>query len=182
MFALKGLTNSKSINTDFSWEDKSTLFAESGTAYVMNTSDDREIAAENLVKHIMLNKIEGEEISLIGRSHGGNVAIQAAAILYEKYKIKVNIITLNTPSYNSGPKDPQGNKGINDMISFWDKGDNVAGGQSILTDNIFNPYSQDYYDTGGQTKTTNVEVVSNQPTGKKLMTQFIMMQISLKKQ
>ncbi len=167
MKALMGLTNSKTMDAGFSWEDKSIFFADEGTAYPLNTSDDREIAAENLVNYIIKNKKSGEEITLIGMSHGANVAIQAAEMLQEKHGIKVNIISVNAPSYNWGPEDPEGNKGINDMISFWDKGDNVAGGLSVLTDNFYGPYSQDYYDTDAQTKTTNVEIKSNQPTGEK---------------
>lgn len=169
MESLMGLTNSKTMDSGFSWEDKTDWYeiAESGTAYPLNTSYDREIAAENLVEYIIKNRKDGEEITLIGMSHGGNVAIQAAEMLEEKHGIKVNIITVNTPSYNWGPEDPEGNKGINDMISFWDKGDNVAGGLSVLTDNFYGPYSQDYYDQDAQTKTTNVEIKSNQPTGEK---------------
>jgi RHS repeat-associated protein len=159
MESLMGLTNSKTINTNFSWEDKSTFIAKSGTAYLMNTADDRKIAAENLVAYIVANRVEGDEITLIGHSHGANVAIQAASILADK-GIKVNIISINAPSYNWGSEDPEGNKGINDMISFWDKSDNVAGGKSILTDNFYGPYSQDYYDKNAQSKTTNVETKS----------------------
>ncbi len=159
MESLMGFTNSKTINTNFSWEDKSTFIAKSGTAYLMNTAYDRQIAAENLVAHIVANRVEGEEITLIGHSHGANVAIQAASILADK-GIKVNIISINAPSYNWGPEDPEGNKGINDMISFWDKSDNVAGGKSLLTDNFYGPYSQDYYDKDAQSKTTNVETKS----------------------
>ena len=33
-------------------------------------------------------------------SHGGNVAIQAAKVIFEKTGQKVNIITIATPAYN----------------------------------------------------------------------------------
>jgi hypothetical protein len=170
MKSLMGLTNSKTMDIGFSWESKGgmfTSFGKEGTAYLMHGSDDRKIAATNLVNHILKNKKSGEEITLIGLSHGGNVAIQAAEMLESKHGIKVNIITVNTPSYNSGPEKPQGNKGINDMISFWDKGDNVAGGQSKLTDPLFGPYSQDNYNKDAKSKITSVEMKSKLQTGEK---------------
>jgi RHS repeat-associated protein len=168
MEALMGLTNSKTQNVDFSWEDKSVIFADEGTAYPTNTIEDREIAATRLVEHIMNTKKDGEEITLIGMSHGGNLAVQAAQMLMDKHGIKANIITVNTPAYNSGTEDPAGKSGINDMISFWDKGDNIAGGWSKMTDNLFGPFSQDYYDEDAQKKTLNVESKSDQPTGEKI--------------
>jgi RHS repeat-associated protein len=157
---LKKLTNSKSIDTGFSWEDKSILFGSPGTAYKAHGSDDRTIAAQNLANYVFKNKIEDEEITLIGHSHGGNVSVQAAKILFEKYKIKVNVITVNTPAYNSGIEDPANNPGINDMISFYDDKDNIAGGVSKLSDCIIGPYSTDYYDADAKKKTTNVETSS----------------------
>ena len=48
-----------------------------------------------------------EGISLIGYSHGGNVAINAARKL-GKMGIKVNLITLSTPAYNTDFKDAYG--------------------------------------------------------------------------
>jgi hypothetical protein len=169
MKSLLGLTNSKTMDAGFSWEDKTSWYEplQSGTSHQLNNSYDRGIAAENLANYVFENRKKGEEITLIGMSHGGNVAIQAAEILYEKHGIKVNIITVNTPAYNMGVEDPEGKKGINDMISFWDKGDIIAGGLSLLSDNFYGPYSKDYYDKDAQTKTTNIESISNQPTGEK---------------
>ena len=80
-----------------------------------------------LVNFILANRIDGEEITIIGVSHGGNVTLQAANIL-GGIGYKVNVIALNRPSY-SGEKDvenPRNNKGINDMISIWTKDDPVA--------------------------------------------------------
>lgn len=88
--------------------------------------------AENaLVEYIKQNNVKGEDVTLIGVSHGGNVAIQAAGILGEG-GIKVNVITVNTPAENN-PKDvenPNSIEGINDMIQITTEGDWVAGGLS----------------------------------------------------
>lgn len=74
-----------------------------------DSDEAREDAATRLVDHIIAvrtklikeGKItESEPITIIGHSHGGNVAIQAANILVEIHKIdpkQINIVALNTP-------------------------------------------------------------------------------------
>ena len=58
----------------------------------------RREAAERLAKLVMETRKEGEPLTLVGHSHGGNVAIMAANILYERHKVKVDyLITFNTP-------------------------------------------------------------------------------------
>jgi|GEM_PF-6047354 len=49
-------------------------------------------------------------------------------VLYEKYKIKSNLIIINTPAYNgkNDTENPLNNPGINDMITFWTPEDQVA--------------------------------------------------------
>src|SRR5690606_21839089 len=62
-----------------------------------NTDRARKLAAEQLVQHVLSNRDLNQPLTLIGHSHGGNVAIMAANILAEK-RIKVdNLITINTP-------------------------------------------------------------------------------------
>lgn len=63
-----------------------------------NTSVARYAAAWKLVKEIMYNRNPDEPLTLVGHSHGGNVAILAANILYKQFNIKVdNLITINSP-------------------------------------------------------------------------------------
>ncbi|WP_123891873.1 RHS repeat domain-containing protein [Chitinophaga costaii] len=81
-----------------------------GNGY-LNQNTDRETAAHALVQHIissgLIDPKEGV-VTLIGHSHGGNVAIQAADELREyldskpEYKdMKINIITISTPAENT---------------------------------------------------------------------------------
>lgn len=109
-----------------------------------NGATDRSLAAMMLVVHVMnyrkVNNITNEEITLIGHSHGGNIAIQAAAKLNDLYGIQVNIITINTPAFNGqgDRENPDGNPGINDMISFNTDGDGVAGQIAPGSDDSYN--------------------------------------------
>jgi RHS repeat-associated protein len=103
-------------------------------APINNDYNIRKVAAQQLVKHIIETRAkmmangeitENESITLVGYSHGGNVSIQAAQMLNDKFGIKVNLITVGTPAKNSAfgtdadnpvfgnPEDPQGNTGIN---------------------------------------------------------------------
>lgn len=89
------LTNNSISNTNFSWQNKSKL---------TNDSSDRKEAAKSLVEYISTNRIKGEEITLIGHRHGGNVAIQAAKMYYEQTGERIDVITIATPAYNT-PKE-----------------------------------------------------------------------------
>jgi RHS repeat-associated protein len=119
---------------------------------LLNDMPLRNIAARRLVKHVVQTRSQmmkdnvitkDEHVSLIRYSHGGNVSIQAARILNKKYGIKVNLLTVSTPAYNSpfnvdsdnilfgDPEDPQGNPGINQHIQVVhekDKVVSIAGG------------------------------------------------------
>jgi RHS repeat-associated protein len=58
--------------------------------------------ADCLFETITANHIEGEAITILGHSHGGNVAILAAEAIYQHYKsegieVVINLVTLNTP-------------------------------------------------------------------------------------
>ena len=136
-------TNQKDTGTDFDDKVKESLIELTGntrsddsfrwSAGQMNGPKTRQIAAKKLVVHILKTRTEmlqnnliseAEPISLIGYSHGGNVSIQAAKMLYEDYGVKVNLVTISTPAKNSefncdsdnffygNDEDPQGNKGI----------------------------------------------------------------------
>jgi RHS repeat-associated protein len=79
--------NNKTSNVDFEWNGG-------------NSDGDRHAAAQQLVEHVLKNRKPGEPISLIGHSHGGNVAIEAANLLVKEHEIQANEITvvaLNTP-------------------------------------------------------------------------------------
>lgn len=131
----KRLTGSTVIDETFRWK-----------APITNDMPMRKVAAQELVQHIIDTRAkmiaekritEDEPVSLIGYSHGGNVAIQAADMLYDKYKIKINIVAVSTPAYNSwfgvdkgnflfgNAEDPQGNKGINSMIHVIHQNDRI---------------------------------------------------------
>ena len=131
----KRLTGNTVIDETFRWN-----------APITNDMPMRKIAAEELVKHIVETRAkmiadktitEDEPVSLIGYSHGGNVDIQAADMLYKQYNIKVNLVNVSTPAYNSwfgvdkdnwlfgNAEDPQGNEGINAMIHVIHQNDRV---------------------------------------------------------
>lgn len=116
--ALIKLTNNKTVNSNFDWSGK-------GNG-IFQTKADRTKAAERLVQHILDNKVEGEEITLIGASHGANVSIQAAKMLGEM-GYEVNLISINRTSYNEegDSENPDGNNGINDHIDIRTKNDKV---------------------------------------------------------
>ncbi|TCJ16251.1 alpha/beta hydrolase, partial [Flaviaesturariibacter flavus] len=96
------LQHSKWINTAFEWGG----FLGYGNN-PFNDIEDRRRAAKKLVKYIMANRKEGEDITLIAHSHGGNVAIQAAPMLRaaldkaDAADVKINIITVATPAVNN---------------------------------------------------------------------------------
>ena len=102
---IKQLSGNKTVNQDFSWEtDKgfdNTFF---------NDQSDRHEAAQALSKHVISNMKSGEDITLIGHSHGGNVALQAVKLinaqLDEGDSRKIHVISIATPAYN-GASDPE---------------------------------------------------------------------------
>ena len=124
--------NTYTDNT-FSWGKYSPLW---------NSRDNyRGKAAKNLVNHVVnlrtilieRGDISPEEpITLVGYSHGGNVALQAAAEIYKLTGVKPNIITVATPAYNDGSvEDPVNNDAIKmhlHLYSEYDGVDGIAGG------------------------------------------------------
>lgn len=135
------ITNNKFYNTGFNWK-----------APLSNKEKTRAKAADQLADYVMAHRVEGEDITLIGHSHGGNVAIQAAKIIYQKTGKKVNIITVATPAYNKkgDNENPETQKAyINDHIAIWNKIDGISGGLA----------GDDYYTNS--TITTNIEINVN---------------------
>jgi RHS repeat-associated protein len=108
-------------------------------APLWNNEKDRTLAAVQLVsyiistrKYLLENKLinENEPVSLLGYSHGGNVAIQASNFLNNLFGIKVNLVTLSTPAYRSGfifkdPEDPRESSGINYHVHISHQNDAV---------------------------------------------------------
>jgi len=135
-------TSTGVVNYGFDWSKQS--------SWINNVSD-RKVAAESLAQYVINNNTKGDDITLVGYSHGGNVAIQAADMIYQKTGQKVNIITIATPTHNEGQylnyknsknnfarelyelyqikskENPEFSNGINDMKHFWLNDDGVAG-------------------------------------------------------
>jgi RHS repeat-associated protein len=134
------VTNNEYYNIGFNWK-----------APIYNGEKMRAAAAQQLADYVSTHKVEGQEITLIGHSHGGNVAIQAAKIIYEMTGKKVNIITIATPAYNKkGDKEnPETQKNyINDHIAIWNRIDGVSGGLA----------GDDYYTNSTITKNVEINV------------------------
>ncbi|MGP1500518.1 MAG: RHS repeat domain-containing protein [Bergeyella cardium] len=135
------ITNNKHYNRKFNWD-----------APIYNYQKMRKSAAVKLAQYVMKHRVKGEEITLIGHSHGNNVSIQAAKLIYDKTKQKVNILSIAPPAYNKAgdPENPETQKEyINDHINLWNKLDSVSGDLA----------GDDYYNN---TITTNIEIdVSN---------------------
>lgn len=163
-FITKNLTNNIHSDATFSWQDRNGY---------LNNENGRKNAAFDLVLHIIdyrqKNNITNEEITLIGHSHGGNVAIQAAHYLNDIYGITVNIVNFNTPAYN-GSKDkenPQVGYGINQLVHYWTKQDGVAGGAA----------GDSRYEDGVRTNVTNIEL--NNPLKKDVILSHFQRNINL---
>ena len=127
-----GISTSTKADMGFTWDKPGGLDLNKQ----LNDYDDRETAAWLLVDYVLANMVKGEEINLCGYSHGGNVAIQAAHILYERYGIVSNLITINTPTFEKHTsldghpqymEAPFADPGINDHVHMWTALDNVAG-------------------------------------------------------
>ena len=102
---LMRITGNTKIDDGFRWN-----------APIHNNSVMRNMSAKQLVHYIVQKRLsmiknkeitEDEVISIIGYSHGGNVAIQAARKL-GKLGIEVNLVTLSTPAYNTDGNDAYG--------------------------------------------------------------------------
>jgi hypothetical protein len=99
---------------------------------------------------------ENEPVSLIGYSHGGNVADMAIAILNDQFGLKANLITISTPAYNSmfnvdydafaigNPQDPQGNDGIFNHVHMVHENDRVVDVLAGGSHSYSNPKTKNY--------------------------------------
>ena len=116
------LTNNETSNTRFSWEDLDGI---------LNNTESRRQAAERLAQFAVDNRVEGEEITLIGHIHGGNVAIQAARMIFDETGEQVNLITIATPTYSNFRENPASwlnARAVNDHLHLWNSIDGVQGG------------------------------------------------------
>ena len=96
------LSGNRTFNSTFKWGNK----IKWGNGFT-NNENDREKAAQKLANFAFNNRKDGEDITFIGHSHGGNVSIQAVPLLrklLDKNKlnnVKINIITVSTPVDNN---------------------------------------------------------------------------------
>jgi RHS repeat-associated protein len=154
---LSKYTKSSINETSFNWNEDvittSTVTSNSGIThkvessrkrnYTFNNEEDRKIAAGNLVNHILdfrreqgideydengqMTVLGAEPITLIGHSHGGNVSIQAAKMLYDEHGIQLDLITIATPTYKGTAEDPSSNPGIAHHLHIFNDMDGVQG-------------------------------------------------------
>jgi RHS repeat-associated protein len=143
---LQRLTNTTWHNTKFEWGG----FLNYGNNF-FNDIEDRTRAAKKLVNYIMnvrtkgpqADKIKGEDITIIGHSHGGNVAIQAVPLLRKALDkanmndIKINVITVATPTVNAegNLENPKTHSGILDShIHIYNEVDGVQVDMANMVD------------------------------------------------
>jgi hypothetical protein len=105
MRIINSITGNLKFNSDFDW-------SRGGDNGFFNNEENRLNAARDFADHVLNNLSNlDENITLIGHSHGGNVAIQAVDLIREGLKDrnidkKINLITIATPAYN-GIDDPE---------------------------------------------------------------------------
>lgn len=110
------LTTNSTADFGFEWGSGKTIWKKGNGPW--NNSDDRLKAAQELADHVMANltlvqgpdgkMVPSEDITLIGHSHGGNVAIQAAPIIREQLDarggafadLQIHLVTVATPAMN----------------------------------------------------------------------------------
>jgi hypothetical protein len=139
------MSGNKTVESTFSWFSSSHIEKDIGITYgngVFNNKNNRARAANNLVKNVMNNLTGDEDITLIGHSHGGNVAIQAVPKLREALDkagyshIKINLITISTPAENAldDPENPESyGSMINKHIHIYNTIDGIqTGGATIF--------------------------------------------------
>lgn len=147
--SLLQLTNSETVDVGFAWNIlvPGRLYGQRRLNGTHNSVSDRTQAAEMLVEYIVEQhttvEADGshtinwdEPITLIGHSHGGNVAIQAAKLLFLEYGVTADIITIATPTMADGAgglEDPDGGAGAEGIIHhlhIWNIIDGIQGGAS----------------------------------------------------
>jgi RHS repeat-associated protein len=147
---LMRMTTNQTADFGFEWTNEKGF--ENG---FFNSKDDRSKAANALAQYAFLNKKAGENITLIGHSHGGNVSIQAAPILRNLLDaegltdVKINVVTVATPAEQhvfdkEYPKLWDSNSAIDELIMVFNefdqiqrKGANTASFVSLTTTDPF---------------------------------------------
>lgn len=160
--ALKKLTNNEvEYSSQFSWESK--LPPRALTRFGNQGRRQRKRAAKKLVNFIEATFIEGAEITLVGVSDGGNVALQAAQMLNDKHNVKVNIITLNTPgTLDDFSENPNVNSGVNDLIQLSTYDDFVV---TAIGGGVQNPGSDPKFEGGMLESNTEAYPLFRKPNG-----------------
>ncbi len=155
------ITPNKWFNTGFEWGSD---FLNYGNG-AFNDKSDRNKAANELVDYIMENRVDGEDITLIGHSHGGNVALQAVPLLKSALEranlndVKINVITIATPAVNKigDSENPATYTGIlSNHIQIYNKIDAIQtiGSNAVNNKLLTSPYSRIY----NNQSTKNVEI------------------------
>ncbi len=90
-------------STSFDYQHKPTYNESTGETMgqtLPNSIEGRRVFAKGLVEYIKSTRKEGEVITIVGHSHGGNVGIMAANMLEAYYgdEVEINLLTINTPS------------------------------------------------------------------------------------
>ena len=122
---LQRIAGNREVDTSFSWGGGITFERIRGEK------------AKELVDHILRKRAEmlqagkiseDEPITIVGYSHGGNIALQAARILGEEYWTQVNVITIATPAYNGegDVESPSNNPGVYQNYHFVHENDWVV--------------------------------------------------------
>jgi len=103
---LMDMTNNVTADFGFSWREKIDNKNNNG---ITNNSNNRHKAALKLADYVMANRKAGEHITLIGHSHGGNVAIQAIEMIRSRLDedenelmTRISLITVSTPVAEKG--------------------------------------------------------------------------------
>jgi RHS repeat-associated protein len=141
------------------------LFSWSGGNY----SDLRSKAANELINHVRAartNADASEPITLVGHSHGGNVAIEAinAMVKMDEFQgVEINLMTINTPVRKDYQLSEEAGKRTN-HVNVYDGKDPVqvkgGNGITILPDNQSSVKGTGEYGKAGRTfeNATNVKV------------------------
>jgi RHS repeat-associated protein len=114
--ALKAFGNTES-NFNFDWSGGNSKTARTEAAY-------------KLITHVLTERLKvdsKEPLTLVGHSHGGNVAIEAINLMVgmDDFKnVDINLITINTPVRNDYQLSEKANSRV-DHINVYDKKDPV---------------------------------------------------------
>lgn len=130
---IKNIFGNTYVDKTFSWGENSWL----GNS----RNAERYFSAIKLMTHVVVLRqklikegaiSKNEPITLVGYSHGGNVALQAIDNISKIFNLKINLLTIATPAYNDkSSEDPSTKKGLKSHMHIYSEGDGVdaiAGG------------------------------------------------------